>query len=354
MDGQSLSVVRPTVSFQPAREIIARHSSPQNETNPKFVLDPVIYASAARQAARKANAAPAGAGSDRSMLYFGNVEHCSYTQLVKISGPGMIPRYDVPAALAHEFMTAHEFAYQFDEFRGKAGSPSSRERRRIESFADAFAVTELILAGRSLKDIDRIVACREAAIIGLAGARGRTKGSADAIVSLSGAAARAALNAAYTVVQNGGYVDAVALVQQATRISERHTISDKGMKELQSALARLSTDATQAEMSRWLKNLAAATTDEALSLTASSLAKASTPHWIRNPPTWPRRSEAFMPKACGGTLPIPRKMVWLPARMVSSLRTKAVSGKLPQKDFWVDWHASSGSLRISRQLSEAT
>lgn len=262
MDGQSLSVVRPTVSLQPARDIIARHS--QKEGTGKFVLDPVVYASAARAAARKATTAKG------TVLNFGDVDSCAYTQIAGMSGPGMIPTFDIPAALAHEFATARAFALQLDGPKGKAETLSPLERRQTDSFADAFAVTELILAGRSPKDIDRIVACREAAVIGLA--TGKAKGRSEE-ASVSGTAARAALNAAYAVVQKGGHVDPAALVQQAKRLSELHTISDKGMKDLKSALRSLGSNATAADISGWLKNLAKTTADKNLSQNASSLAK---------------------------------------------------------------------------------
>lgn len=293
-DGSTISVIRPVVSAHHALDVLARHSN-QNMVGydaPRFVLDPVVYRNQSSYEARRKAALPIGLQEDGLtvtgpsvtpsfgsngatnawLLNFGSVESCSFTHLAGISGTGMIPKFDVSSALAHEFMTVHEFAHSMDDNSRNLRMATPYKMRRLESFADAFAVTELALAGRSLQELRKIVGCREAAIVGLSFAGDGQRVRIETIEHFSGAAARAALDAAAKLVHQGGTANPAEVVRQAHKISKKFTISDAGMKELQHALSGLNSKASSTDVDRWLKQLSSKAKDEALARTARSLA----------------------------------------------------------------------------------
>ncbi|NTF17412.1 hypothetical protein G6L37_03170 [Agrobacterium rubi] len=294
IDRSAISVVRPFATMHPAKELLARHGN-QNTVAydaPRYVLDPLVYAATARDMERRQHALPAGIDDPRIthsgpsvtpsfgrsgetkawLLYFGQVENCSYTQLAAMSGRGMVPKADVPAALAHEFFTLHEYAHTFDDNANDFGrTMSPGESRKLEAFADAFAVTELVMAGRSPRDIERIVACREAAIVGLPISANGKRMDISQVAHFSGAAARAALVEAAAAVKLNRRVNTAELIRQARRISEKHTIGDAGMRDLQSALGRLRKLPGEADVRTWLASLIRSTSDPALKANATAL-----------------------------------------------------------------------------------
>jgi hypothetical protein len=293
-DGATISVIRPLVAAHHGLDVMARHSN-QNMVGydaPRFVLDPVVYRNRSAYEARRRAALPAGLQEDGLtvtgpsitpsfgskgetnawLMNFGSVESCSYTHLAGISGSGMIPKFDVPSSLAHEFMTVHEFAHSMDDNSRELRMATPYNLRRLEAFADAFAVTELALAGRSLQELRKIVSCREAALIGLSFGTDGQRVRVDAIEHFSGAAARAALNAAAELVRQNRTANPAEVVRQAHKISERFTISDGGMIELRNALSKLHAKSSSTDVARWLKELSSTAKDKALVETAKSLA----------------------------------------------------------------------------------
>lgn len=294
-DGATISVIRPLVAAHHALDVMARHSN-QNMVGydaPRFVLDPVVYRNRSAYEARRRAALPAGLQEEALtvtgpsvtpsfgskgetnawLLNFGSVESCSYTHLAGISGAGMIPKFDVPSSLAHEFMTVHEYAHSMDDNSRNLRMATPYKLRKLEAFADAFAITELALAGRSLKDLNRIVSCREAAIIGLSFTNDGQRMRIDAIEHFSGAAARAALDAATRLVRESRTANPAEVVRQAHRIAKEFTISDPGMVELRNAVSKLHAKSSSAEVTRWLKELSSTAKDKALAKTSDSLAK---------------------------------------------------------------------------------
>ncbi len=295
-DGRTISVIRPVVAAHHALDVMARHSN-QNMVGydaPRFVLDPVVYRNGSAYEARRQAALPAGlqedgvdvdvagpsvipsfgpAGQTNAWLInFGSVECCSFTHLAGISGAGMIPGFDVQPSLAHEFMTVHEYAHSMDDNARNLQMASPYALRRLEAFADAFAVTELVLAGRNLGELTKIVSCREAAIIGLSFTNGGRRTRIEAIEHFSGAAARAALNAAADLLSHGGTANPAEVVRQAHRVSERLTISDAGMRELREALTGISAESSSKDVARWLNELSVSAKDRGLALCARGLA----------------------------------------------------------------------------------
>lgn len=293
-DGSTISVIRPLVAAHHALDVMSRHSN-QNMVGydaPRFVLDPVVYRNRSVYEARRKAALPAGlqeegltvtgpsvtpsfgpkGETNAWLLNFGSVESCSYTHLAGISGAGMIPKFDVPSSIAHEFMTVHEYAHSMDDNARNLLMATPHKLRKLEAFADAFAITELALAGRSLQELRKIVSCREAAIIGLSFTNGGQRMRIDAIEHFSGAAARAALNAATRLVHENRTANPAEVVRQAHRIAREFTISDGGMVELRNALSKLHAKSSSAEIARWLKDLSSTSKDKALAKTAESLA----------------------------------------------------------------------------------
>jgi hypothetical protein len=296
LDGQIISIIRPTATNQPAADVLKRHTN-QNMVGydaPRFVLDPVVYRNHSAYLLRQAAALPAGIrdkitvngpeitpsigqkGETRAWLMnFGNVENCSYTLLSQLSGPGLVPKFDIPATLAHEFTTVHEFAHSMDDQARKVSEATPEKRRRMESFADAFAITELALAGRNLNDLSKIVACREAAIIGASFRRDGKRARIALMEHLSGDAARAALNEAAKILKRGGKVTPAEVVRQAHKLSVKHSISNAGIQELDKSLRKLKQNATTEEIKECLDLLAKSTKDPALARMAKRLATTS-------------------------------------------------------------------------------
>lgn len=295
VDASAVSVIRPFAAT-PKKEMLARHvgQGPVARDAPRYVLDPIVYAAPGRNQDRRKDALPAGlvpARTDPSgptmtpsfgpdgetrawLMYFGEAENCSYTKLARISGRGMLPRHDISSSLADEFFTIHEYAHTLDdEMDGLESGKSPHELRRMEAFADAFAVTELVMAGRNPEEIAMIVSCREAAIVGLSFGPAGRNANIGGIEHLSGAAARAALAQAAAARKAGRRANSGEILRQARKISEQFTIGDIGMKTLQQSLKRLGDEASPDDLRRWLATLEQETKDPVLKANAASLRK---------------------------------------------------------------------------------
>jgi hypothetical protein len=250
MDPSSISIIRSIVSVRPAGEILS-----DRQKRGLDLPSPLIHSGSVRPDAMAAEAVLGG----------GIPSVCSYTSLALASGAGMVPRHDISTLLSAEFEAARAMARRIDVGVNDIGdTPEPLALRRAEAFADAFAVTELAMAGRSLKELDRIVSCREAAIIGQSWRRDGVRRDIGGTAGFTGAAARAALTAAAAAADKGAAVGAAEIVRQAERISERHVIGDKGLSDLRSALAGLRGSPGESDIRLWLANLSASTGDRAL------------------------------------------------------------------------------------------
>lgn len=290
----ALCVIRPTVAPNSTLETLARHSRNTlvSHDAPRYLVNPLLHAAASADPTRIRAAEPAGL-ADRlemspgpsfanvgnmqgdnwgSVIDPGGVDRCSYTTLMQVSGRGLLSKRDVSANLHHEFVTAHEYGHTLDtNDRSHTRMDAAEVKRRQETFADAFAVTELALSGRSLAELDQIIAAREAAIVGAAFLESGKRLDMRFFVHVSGAAARVALNGARKALESGIPVSAADIVGQARRISDDWTISKDGIQDLAKALRTLPANADHRTITAWLDRLASKTSDKALKFNAESL-----------------------------------------------------------------------------------
>lgn len=261
----SISMLRPVLSADPAKDEALGMTRPA----PRLVFrkDPNGF---------KGYDQSANGTTSSFHLFFGGVNTSSYSHLFHMAGASALyPRFDISPVLAQEYLTVREFACSIDDHAHQAGVRNGPHYlRRLETFADAFAVLELALGGRSLKELELIVIAREAGLVGQAFDRRNERTRLPQLIHLSGAACRKALQAAKRCLKDGIEVTPAQVLKEAWKIADSCTLSKKAMTTLADHLNGVSASGlrTADGFRRVLYAIAAENTDPLLKQTAKSLA----------------------------------------------------------------------------------
>lgn len=257
IDSQSISVIRPTT------DVLEILSYFQNATTgfrdgPRIFVNQTVLAQGEKAQERLSRASPAGAipvaaGMQKPNvatielidnvprtgvyeIFLGEGHASTFMRTWGLASQGwLIPIFPPSPAVLNEFEAVHEVAHSFDAISSTIAS--YEHKRTMESFCDAVAVLTLMVHGRNPAEVEKIVAAREASLVG------HIMDSRDGLdrwqspTHLSGPAARAALNVGKRLRAEDEKRSIDWIIEKAWIIAQRHTLGDEETKALKDKLS---------------------------------------------------------------------------------------------------------------------